>query len=67
MPAIEAAIVIEGKVTKQEMPEGMWLKVISPHPTNPRADIIENGSRSESEVTQEDGGKFLGWLVEMDD
>ncbi len=45
-PAIEAAIVIEGKVTKQEIPEGLRQKAIYPHPTNPRADIIENGSRS---------------------
>ena len=64
-PAIEAAIVIEGKVTKQEIPEGMRLKVIYPDPMKPRADIIEKGSRSESEVTQEDGQKFLGWLVEI--
>jgi len=62
---IEAAIVIEGKVTKQEILEGMRLKVIYPHPTNPRADIIENGIKSASEVTQEDGEKFLGWLVEI--
>ncbi len=65
-PAIEAAIVIEGKVTKKEIPEGMRLKVIYPHPTNPRADILEKGSISENEVTQEDGVKYLGWLVEMD-
>ncbi len=65
-PAIEAAIVIEGKVTKQEIPEGMRLKVIYPDSMNPRADIIEKAGKSESEVTQEDGEKFLGWLVEMD-
>ena len=64
-PAIEAAIVIEGKITKQEIPEGMRLKVIYPHPTNPSADIIEKGSISKSEVTQEDGEKYLGWLVEI--
>ncbi|MGA9097895.1 MAG: hypothetical protein WB392_03085 [Methanotrichaceae archaeon] len=65
-PAIEAAVVIEGKITKQEIPEGICLKVIYPHPTNPRADILENGSISKKEVTQEDGEKYLGWLVEMD-
>lgn len=65
-PAIEAAIVIEGKVTKKEIPEGIRLKVIYPHPTNPRADILENSRISEREVTQEDGEKYLGWLVEMD-
>jgi hypothetical protein len=65
-PAIEAAIVIDGKITKKDIPEGLRLKVIYPHPTNPRADILENGSISEREVTQEDGEKYLGWLVEMD-
>lgn len=65
-PTIEAAIVIEGKVTKKEIPEGLRLKVIYPHPTNPRANILENSSESEGEVTQADGEKYLGWLVEMD-
>ncbi len=65
-PAIEAAIVIEGKITKKEIPEGIRLKVIYPHPTNPHADILENSCVSEREVTQEDGEKYLGWLVEMD-
>ena len=65
-PAIEAAIVIEGEVTKQEIPEDLRLKVIYPHPTNPSADILENGGISKREVTQEDGEKYLRWLVEMD-
>jgi hypothetical protein len=65
-PAIEAAIVIDGKITKGDIPEGLRLKVIHPHPTNPQADILQNGSISEGEITQEDGEKYLGWLVEMD-
>lgn len=65
-PATEAAIVIEGKVTNQEIPEGMRLKVIYPDPSNPSADILENGGKSKVEVSQEDVEKYLGWLVEMD-
>ena len=53
-PAIEAAVVIEGKVTKKETPEGVRLKVIYPHPTNPHPDILEKSGISEEEVTEED-------------
>lgn len=63
-PAMEAAIVIDGKIKKKDIPEGVRLKVIYPHPTNPRADIFESGGVSEEEVSQEDGEKYLGWLVE---
>ncbi len=63
-PAKEATIVIDGRVTKKDIPEGVRLKVIHSHPTNPRADIFEMDSILEEEVSQEDGEKYLGWLVE---
>ncbi len=64
IPDSEILKVIDGRVTKKDIPEGVRLKVIHSHPTNPRTDIFEMDSISEEEVSQEDGEKYLGWLVE---
>lgn len=64
-PAKEATIVMsDGRIMKKDIPEGVRLKVIHSHPTNPCADIFETDCISAEEVSQEDGEKYLGWLVE---